>query len=62
MNGKGSDRAPVRADRGAASPSARGRHLRKLRLPGIVVVCWAALAVALAATGTRWATTAWARS
>jgi signal transduction histidine kinase len=48
VNGTGSDRAPVGAERRAASPSARGRILRRLRLPGIVVVCWAGLGIALA--------------
>ncbi|WP_306950258.1 sensor histidine kinase [Streptomyces sp. B4I13] len=51
MNGKGSNRAPAGADRRAASPSGRGRRFRRLRLPGIVVVCWCALGIALAATG-----------
>ncbi|WP_445042354.1 sensor histidine kinase [Streptomyces sp. SAS_272] len=51
MNGKRSNRAPVSADRSAASPSAPGRHLRRLRLPGIVLVCGSALGIALAATG-----------
>ncbi|MER6557815.1 sensor histidine kinase [Streptomyces sp. NPDC001027] len=50
MKGKGSDRAPVRADRRVVSPSARRSRLRRLRLPGIVAVCWCALGIALAAT------------